>query len=181
MPSEAKSNELKTYQLLHIALLDLSQAAFFTDHLLTENWCAEPWEVSWQQYLHQAAYVTAMVVAYSRPFTDSRGWPKFPGRLLRSLNETQRNMHARLMSLRNEVYAHSDIAARKIRPITIDGTPTATEALPPMRFDASELRQVRETIRAISLAIVEKQRELANVLAQAGLLEQLKDDRVMGR
>lgn len=164
--SHAQKNALQTYQLLYVAQLDLSQAAFFADYLLTQGWHFEPWEVNWKKYLHQGAYVTSMVVAYSRPFTESRGWPKFPKKILRVLSPKEKDLHNRLLTLRNEVYAHSDIESRKIRPITIGGKPSAFEVLPPMRFNSTELAEIRVMIRTISLAIKEKVDELSATVAE---------------
>lgn len=160
MPSGTKENRLPTYQLLHVALQDLRQAAFFADHLLTRGWHFEPWEAHWRTYNHQTAYMTAMVVAYCRPFTPSRGWPKFPAKLLR-LDAAQKQMHARLLDLRNEVYAHSDVESRKIRPIRFKGYPTAIERLPAMCLPPEEVRQVRQTIGVIVNAIQVKLHELS--------------------
>lgn len=155
---------LQTYQLLHVAQQDLSQAAFFCDHLLHKGWTREPWEGTWQTYLHQSAYVTAMVVAYCRPFTVSKGWPKFPTRLVR-LNPEEKALHDRLLDLRNEVYAHTDVASRAVRPITLNSRPTAVEVLPPMRFSVEELTAIRRIIRSTSLNIQAKLEDLSPSLA----------------
>lgn len=100
-----------------------------------------------------------MVIAYCRPFTDSRGWPKFPKRLLR-LTPEERELHERLLSLRNAVYAHSDIEARNIRPVWLNEHPTAVEALPPMRFSMAELESIRKLIYLICMNIAGKLDEL---------------------
>lgn len=165
MSQSPKRNDRETYQLLHVAQQDLSQAAFFADHLLTQCWHFEPWETTWREYLHQSAYVTAMVVAYGRPFTESRGWPKFPTRILKVLDQDQKKVHERLLALRNEVYAHTDVSARKVRPIIFNGKPTAVEVLPPMRFDAEELRSIRQLVSTISHAIQAKLQELSVFVA----------------
>ena len=165
MSPTALAQSLATYQLLHVAQQDLSQAAFFADHLRRQGWHAEPWEVSWQDYLHQGAYMTSMVVAYARPFTESRGWPKFPSRLLR-LDQEQKLLHKRLLQLRNEIYAHTDVAARKIRPIVFEGKPSAIEVLPPMRMSPSELLAVRKLIFGIGEAVNIRLEELAKLVGE---------------
>ncbi len=165
MSSALKNNAHQTYQILHVAQLDLSQAAFFADHLITQGWHFETWETNWRTYLHQSAYVTAMVVAYSRPFTESRGWPKFPTRLLQ-LDPDKKKLHKRLLDLRNQVYAHTDVAARKIRPIVFKGKPTAIEVLPPMRFTNEEISAIRQLIVTISHAIQAKLQELSTIVAE---------------
>ncbi|QKK01287.1 MAG: hypothetical protein HND55_00690 [Pseudomonadota bacterium] len=162
----AERNAQQTYALLYAGQQDLSQAAFYADHLQSKGWYLEPWEGSWQDYLHQAAYVTSMVISYSRPFTESRGWPKFPKRILRVLDTEQKQLHRHLLDLRNEVYAHTDIAARKNRPITLGGQPSAIEVIPPLKCSADELMQVRILIRDISLEIERKLAELAETVAK---------------
>ncbi|ORE84963.1 hypothetical protein ATO7_16444 [Oceanococcus atlanticus] len=165
MPS-AKDNSHETFQLLYVAQLDLSHAAFFADQLRVKGWHFEPWEVHWKKYLHQAAYVTSLVVSYGRPFTESRSWAKFPKRILRGLNQQQKELHGRLLTLRNEVYAHTDVQARKIRPITIEGKPSAIEVLPSMRFSDTELQEIRELIHVISFGVNERLEELSKNVAE---------------
>jgi hypothetical protein len=59
-------------------------------------------------YFHQSVYMTSLVVAYGRPFTPSKGWPSFPGRMLRVYNAEERKLHSTVLSWRDEIYAHSD-------------------------------------------------------------------------
>jgi hypothetical protein len=108
-----------------VAEEDLRQARFFAAHILKKGWHHEEWEKRWTVYMQQAAYTTALATAYSRPFTESRGWPKFPARLLAAFSPKQRDLHKRILKLRNLIYAHSDVGIRAIRPISFDGYPTA--------------------------------------------------------
>ncbi|MDO7086646.1 hypothetical protein WNY51_07550 [Pseudocolwellia sp. AS88] len=160
MHSNSKDNSYQKYGLLHVALQDLRKSAFFAGNLLDQGWHFEPWETDWQSYLHQSAYVTSLVVSYCRPFTECRGWPKFPKKMLRVLTQEQKIFHQRLLDLRNDVYAHSDVSARKIKPIIFKNKPTATEVLPPMRFDKNDLVSIRELIGTIN---VEIQKELESL------------------
>ena len=130
----AERNAKQTYALFYAGQQDLDQAAFYANHLQSKGWYLEPWEGSWQNYLHQAAYVTSMVICYGRPFTESRGWPKFPKRILRVLITEQKQLHRHLLDLRNGVYAHTDVAARKNRPITLGEHPSAIEVIPPLKL-----------------------------------------------
>ncbi|WP_145927220.1 hypothetical protein [Jeongeupia sp. USM3] len=155
-----QKNVLLTYQILYVSQQDLSQAAFFAQHLLDKALHFEPWEARWQSYLHQGAYMTAMVVAYGRPFTESRGYPRFPAKLLQNLTPEEKDLHSSLLSLRNKIYAHTDLIERKVRPIFFNDKPSAIEALPPMRMSASELKSVRLPISKISHSINAKLHEL---------------------
>ena len=65
------------------------------------------------------AFNTALVVAYARPFSNSdtaegRALPRLPGRFLRLYSDPERALHDRLISERNDRYAHSDAAIYKI-------------------------------------------------------------------
>ncbi len=159
-----RSNDHQTYQLLYVAHLDLRQAAFFADHIASKKMHMEPWEGSWKTYLHQCAYMTAMVIAYARPFTESRGWPKFPQRLLR-LSPEQKALHNRVLNLRNEVYAHPNVEAKHVQPIIFEGRPTAVLSLPPMRLPAQDVEMLREIIRTVCADIQRRLEELSPQVA----------------
>lgn len=143
----AKAYDRQLYGLLHVAEDDLRQASFFAAHILKKGWHFEPWEKRLTVYMQQAAFTTALAIAYSRPFTESRGWPKFPMRLLVSFNAEQRKLHKRVLELRNLIYAHSDVGGRVIRPVYFDGCPTAIEGLPAMRFTRDEITELQSMIK----------------------------------
>jgi hypothetical protein len=54
------------------------------------------------------ALTTALVVTYARPFTTARGFSSLPSGVIRVLSAEQRKLHAEVLALRNEVYAHTD-------------------------------------------------------------------------
>ena len=93
-PEDSKAHERGLYALLHVAEEYLLQAGFFAAHTLKKGWHFEPWEKRWSVYMQQAAFTTALATAYSRPFTESRGWPKFPMRLLSAFDTEQRKRPA---------------------------------------------------------------------------------------
>jgi len=154
-----RGRDRSLYQRLHVAQEDLRQAAYFAEYILKKGWHSPPWERRWTTYMQQSAYITALVVAYARPFTESRGWPKLPKRLLTYTAE-QKFLHKRVMELRNEIYAHSDVAKRNVRPIAILGRPSAIEKLPPMMFTKDETQMLLMMIRAVSNAINARLAEL---------------------
>lgn len=147
------------YQRLYVAQDDLRQAAYFAEYLLKKGWHFQPWEKRWTTYMQQSAFTTALVVAYARPFTESRGWPKLPKRLVTYTAE-QKMLHQRVLALRNEVYAHTDVAKRQVRPVAILGKPSAIEALPPMRFTKNEIATLSGMISATYNAIDARLAEL---------------------
>ncbi|MEJ2621750.1 MAG: hypothetical protein P8163_16280 [Candidatus Thiodiazotropha sp.] len=138
---ESKIRDRALFDRLYVAQEDLRQAMSFASMILKKGWHFQPWEKRQTIYIQQSAYTTALVVAYSRPFTESRGWPKLPMRLMK-YNEEQKQLHKRVLSLRNEVYAHTDVAKRNLRTFEIDGTPSAIEALPAMRFTREETEMI---------------------------------------
>jgi hypothetical protein len=145
----------KQYAVLHVALEDLRQASFFAKHLQKKRWHRDPWEGRWPTYMHQSSYTTSLVVSYSRPFTPTRQGFKFPQKLLRVYNEEDVGLHWKILTLRNTVYAHTDLDLRSIRPIKIGKHTSAIEYLPPMKLFESEVIQILNMIQSISIKIIE--------------------------
>lgn len=161
-PSDAaKSRDRQLYAVLHVAEEDLRQAAYFATYLLKRGWHFEPWERRWTVYMQQAAFTTALATAYSRPFTEARGRPKVPNRLLRQFTNEQRNLHKRVLKLRNLVYAHSDVGSRSVRPILIANYPTAIAVMPPMRFTREEVLELQSMISEAQRSIAARKQALA--------------------
>ena len=161
----SRAQDTQQYALLHVAQEDLRQATFFASHILKKGWHFEAWERRWTLYMQQAAYTTAFATAYSRPFTPSRGWPKFPDRLLKPLDAEERKLHKKVLTLRNLIYAHSDVGNRFIRAVAVEGYPTAIEALPPMRFTRDELLSLQAMISLVQNAINVRKRSLIDAVA----------------
>lgn len=106
-----------------------------------------------------------MVVAYCRPFAVSKGQKnKFPTRLLQ-LDSEEKALHQGLLKLRNQVYAHTDVALRAVRPIRLNNRPTAIEALPPMRFSDEQLKAILRIMRSTSQNIQARLEVLSPSLA----------------
>lgn len=65
------------------------------------------------------ALVTSAITSYGRMFTQSRGAPgrvaQLPGRFVRELDPEQRALHARLLELRRQEFAHSDEDAADVQ------------------------------------------------------------------
>jgi hypothetical protein len=162
-PLQANLHDRALYELLHMAREDLHQAAFFAAHLQKKGWHFEPWERRWSTYMQQSAYTTGLVVAYSRPFADTRGRPKFPKRLL-PLDKKQEELHSKILEIRNSVYAHSDAQVREIRPWKINGQPSAIEYLPSMRLTKEEIDLLLGMISQAQNAIHKRLLELIEAI-----------------
>jgi len=100
---------------------------------------------------------TALVVAYSRPFINSRGEQEFanrivPGSILKRLTRLQRAYHDELLEIRNKEIAHMDALepelALKIYP---DGEAAVLRG-PREPFVRQDLR----VIRALTVKIVKE-------------------------
>ena len=135
--AEQQRRDKQQYGLLIVAEQDLQQAGSFAAQLLKKGWHHEPWERRGATYMQQSAFTTALVVAYCRPFTEVRGWPKFPTRLL-AYSPDEKAQHGRLLRLRNAVYAHSDSVTRILKPLKFDGMATAIEAYPAMKVSKED-------------------------------------------
>jgi hypothetical protein len=50
--------------------------------ILKKQWHDEPWKRRGTVHQRQAAFTTASVTSYARPFVQSKGWPRFPSNLM---------------------------------------------------------------------------------------------------
>lgn len=109
MPT-ALQPQLRLYRRLYIARIDLEEARATVDDLLARR-IAIPRSKPPSALL--LAMNTALVVAYARPFVQSRGQSEtaektVPGILLRGLTAREREIHDALIVMRNKEIAHSD-------------------------------------------------------------------------
>ena len=148
----AISNEELLYQRLYISADDLHHAHSYASHLIKKGWHYAPWERRWSTYMQQAAFTSAFVTAYSRPFTRSVGWPSFPARLL-PFDPQEEIFHKHLLELRHQVYAHSDSARHTVKPMRIDGHTSAIVGSPFLRLQKEELERSIMLINKIQASI----------------------------
>lgn len=131
------------YSRLYVAEKDLAAAQSFAQHLLKKRWHHAPWERRASIYMQQAAFTSALITSYARPFTKSIGWPQVPSRLV-CLTKSQTELHKQLLSLRHQVYAHSDSARYKVRPLHMGNWRTDIFGAPFFRLTAKEVSGVLE-------------------------------------
>lgn len=100
---------LKLYRRLWLSRLDLEEAKGIAAELLLRK---IPLPRSRPPSGLLLALNTALVVAYARPFVNSRGVSvaekAVPGSLLRVLSSEEREFHEALVDIRNKEVAHSD-------------------------------------------------------------------------
>ncbi|MFG0337697.1 hypothetical protein ACF8FF_07165 [Pseudomonas sp. zjy_13] len=145
----AGEQKQRLYERLYVAAEDLGRARQYAQHLLKKGWHSAPWERRGTIYMQQSAFVTALVVSYARPFTKSYGWPTLPEGILPE-DEGATALHAHLMDLRHEVYAHSDSKHHEVQPWRIDSEAlTDLRSAPFLRFTKDECEQITELIGEI--------------------------------
>lgn len=149
------------YERLIVFQDDLRQAAYFAEHLLKKGWHFEPWDrkIRWSTYMQQAAFTSALVTAYCRPFAQARSTPILSMKLA-PYSASERQLHEKLKSLRNSVYAHSEVELHKVRPVSVHGQAAAIVAVPVLRLTREETKLVLAMIGRASEAINAKLQSL---------------------
>ena len=103
---------------LMMSAIDFRHALSAATFLLEEGDWSKTYNT--EQMRRFKCYETTMVVAYARPFTQSRGHAApFSWKLVRPsflLESSEAKLHIRLLDHRNKLHAHSDSDATKIRP-----------------------------------------------------------------
>lgn len=149
IPDAASEERQRLYERLFVAAEDLGLARQYAQHLLKKGWHSAPWERRGSIYMQQSAFVTALVVSYARAFTKSHGWPKFPEIFL-SEDQAAIALHEQLISLRHEVYAHSDSKHHKVQPWRIDSEVLTDIRGAPFRcFTKGECELITELVDGI--------------------------------
>ena len=107
------------YGRLYVSANDFHMAKQYAEHLLKKGWHSAPYERRGTIYMQQSAFTTALVVSYARPFTNSKGWPRFPTEFI-VYTEQENQLHEKLLEFRHQVYAHSDSEKYSIHPYKIE-------------------------------------------------------------
>jgi hypothetical protein len=113
---EFRDSDKKAYERLRIASSDLRLAQYCLSTILKKGWHYQPWQRRWTVYRQQTTYTTALVVAYVRPFTRSKGWPKLPVEVSEVFDAEETRLHEQLKDLRATLYAHSDSKNYSVSP-----------------------------------------------------------------
>src|SRR3546814_19279515 len=78
---------------LHASGTDIKLARAYAEEIIKKNWFRPPWSRG-KGYIHQGAYVTALVVSYGRPFAPGRGGFTFPRNVI-PYGEDEFSLHDR--------------------------------------------------------------------------------------
>jgi hypothetical protein len=163
---QLSEDEAKLYSKLHVSTMDIGFARYCASVLLKKGWHVQPWERRGTIYQQQAAFTSALVTSYARPFTSSHGWPKIPEELINH-NDQETVLHKWLVTMRNKVYAHSDSVMYSIRPWRMGDFTTAIESVPALRITAEDTK----LFQAMSGRLLEAFRAKMNALLAEAPME----------
>jgi hypothetical protein len=159
MEVQLKSDEQRLYSRLYVSQVDLSSARYCLDFIMKKGWHFAAGEKRGSIYEQQTAFTTSFIVAYSRPFNTSRGWPKFPHALM-PFDQTESNLHKDIINRRNSIFAHSDSKNYSVRPWRAGVLATDILSVPIFRITADEGKALRKMIGKLQLSISVKLKEM---------------------
>lgn len=116
MKGANKDRASALYTRLTVSESDLELAKRYAEYMLKNRLHIGPLQNNKAKYWRQTAFVCALVMAYGRVFTRSIGLPDFPTRLLQ-YDEEEKDLHRRLLDLRDTQYAHADGQHHHVTPI----------------------------------------------------------------
>jgi len=153
--------ERREYRRLVLSSIDLDQAIEWVDLILGNQLYRERDE---KERAISRGLQTAMVVAYSRPFSgnDERKHTtgKLRGELLDVFDKDEKTIHSRVLKLRHKVFAHTDSEVRdlKVNVASVMGIPFAMPLShnPFVSMSEAELVRFRQMARKLSTRIAEE-------------------------
>ena len=125
-------------------------------------------------YFHQSAYVTTLVVSYGRVFEVGKRGYNFPRKLLK-YEAAEKALHAKLLTLRNKVHAHSDLDQWSVRPWHADGFNTEIVGQP---FHVIEEADIQLFLAMTSKLLTRINARREEIVAPYRAATQLSSDRI---
>ena len=170
-----------THKRLYLAHTDFSFCEYWTEYLLKNRLHSYEWERKWTVYYRQTAFVTALVVAYCRPF-NGRG--PISDKFCKSFTSKQLDIHRKIKRLRNSIFAHSDSEEFGVTPIkggrALKLGPLL--AFPPNMLTRGELTLLAQMLRKLEKDVRKEQeklqRQLESVLPDT-FREELEDKAIL--
>jgi hypothetical protein len=163
--AEHLQGELRLYRRLWLTRVDLEEAAASLEEILRRR-IAIPRRQPPPPLL--MSLTTALVVAYARPWVQSRGSSSAdrtaPGSLLRNLTSRQRAVHNYLIEHRNKDIAHSDADIVELHVRLIPGGDAAILRNFREAFTRRDLIAIRGIIKKIERSVEQRCQELRLVL-----------------
>ena len=172
MDEKVRSKIKDQLRRLVIASSDLMRARRYAMFLVENNLLPAS---NSEEQLRRYAFQTSLVVTYTRQFQDSRGGDSTVpdtlfGRHLRVLDRRQKELHDRLLDLRNTIYAHSDgdefdVSFEKVQIEELDISWVWPESRNPYApFNESELKEIIEMVDEVRNSISQHREELEEKL-----------------
>lgn len=157
---------LRLYRRLWLSLMDLDEAKAAIDEILASNLKVSSRKLPSALHL---SLTTAVVVAYARPFVNSRGQSVIaertvPGSLLRVLTSRERELHEIVIDIRNREVAHSDADIVELSIILHPGGHGAIYRSTRNPFGRAELRTLRRIVEKLEREITRRCEELRTIL-----------------
>lgn len=159
MEIELKNREEELYSRLYVSSCDLAFAEYCLGVLLKKGWHHKPWERRGNIYNQQSAFTSALVIAYARPFTKSKGWPHFPSEL-KDFDPKQKALHEHMIEMRHTIYAHSDSKHYTVKPWRNKKFSTDIVGAPWPRITAGEAALLKKMINNLQVAIHRRMRTI---------------------
>ncbi|MBO0134159.1 hypothetical protein [Agrobacterium burrii] len=156
---ELESHQKRQYDKFRISIMDIAHALQCARFLIKKGWHSHEWERRGTIYLQQSAFTTSLVVSYARPFTPARGLSGLQARLIKWTVE-EKALHDRILTLRNEVYAHSDGASYSFQPWQAEGLTTVIEMWPQRRLSKEDTLAFEAMATRILAALRERMRRI---------------------
>lgn len=161
---------LRLYRRLYLSSHDLEEANATAEELLRARL---PLPRRDPPSALLTALTTALVVAYARPFANTRGESKFaersvPGSLLRVLTSRQREVHDYLLNVRNREVAHSDADRSEVYLTLYPDGHSAIYRVVRAPFLRSELKDIQRIISKLLKEVERRCVELRSELPSGG-------------
>jgi hypothetical protein len=112
-PAELRERQ---YTRLTFAEEDLVFAKQCAEHLLKKGWHQHQDLLRQTAYFQQSVYTTALIIAYGRIFTETKGLGGRLDYLAKPYSAAEKALHRHLKDLRHKVYAHTDRTHHAISP-----------------------------------------------------------------
>jgi hypothetical protein len=157
---------LRLYRRLYLSYNDLEEAKATAEELLRARLPIPRKDLPSPLLM---ALTTALVVAYARPFVNTRGETKFaersvPGSLLKVLTSKQREAHNYLINVRNREVAHWDAEKSEIYLKLYPDGHGAILRVARAPFLRSELKDIQRIIMKLMKEIDRRCEHLRHVL-----------------
>jgi len=129
------------YEKLFASHIDIITAQSCAAFILKKGWHTYSFMRRGSVKIQQMAFTTTMVVSYARPFSTGRGGAlRFPHKLLR-YSAKESVFHERLITLRNQQYAHTDPSTVSVQPLK-DKYITSIQSISDLRFPTGRTKNV---------------------------------------